>query len=127
MEYMTDGLTFNTLRSANVKRLTTDKYSECESSWTLAHWLQATVGEIGELANLLKKIDRGDFTLEDVKGEVEKELADIQTYLDILAFKAGVDLGRVTIAKFNEISTRVGSDVYIWADGSGYYLKGEVL
>lgn len=106
-----DGLTFNALRAANAERIGSSKYRICEEQWTPAHWMQATVGELGELANLLKKVDRGDFPFEQVKAEVAKELADVQTYLDILALKLGVDLGQATIDKFNEVSERIGSHV----------------
>lgn len=116
MSYMTNGLSFRTLREANVKRLASAKYKNCEARWEPAHWMQATVGELGELANLLKKVDRGDFTLDAARADIAKELADVQTYLDILALKVGVDLGRATIDKFNEVSARIGSPVYIGED-----------
>lgn len=119
---MTDGLTFNVLRQANEFRLKTAKYKKCEDSWTTAHWLQALVGELGELANIMKKVDRGDFVFDKVKTDIENELADVQTYLDILAFKMGIDLGEVTIRKFNEVSNRIGSMVKILHDGSDYSL-----
>lgn len=109
-------LTFDNLRKANALRLPNSRFKECEDKWTHAHWMQATVGELGELANILKKVDRGDFTIESVRPEIEKELADVQTYLDILALKLGVNLGEATISKFNEVSKRVGSDVYFDRD-----------
>lgn len=109
-------LTFDALRAANTERIKASKYQICEEQWTPAHWMQATVGELGELANLLKKVDRGDFPLEQVKNEVAKELADVQTYLDILALKLGVDLGQATIDKFNEVSERIGSPVRLGID-----------
>ena len=118
-------LTFNELRMANVERIHNDKYTECESQWTTAHWLQAMVGEVGELANVLKKIDRGDYDYENeiglkyhdptewagIRKQIRHELADIQTYLDILAFKLDVHLGEATVEKFNIVSDRIGSDV----------------
>lgn len=109
-------LTFNALRAANAERIGSSKYRICEEQWTPAHWMQATMGELGELANLLKKVDRGDFPFEPVKGEVAKELADVQTYLDILALKLGVDLGQATTDKFNEVSERIGSPVRLGAE-----------
>lgn len=109
-------LTFDDLRTANTERIKSSKYRICEEQWTPAHWMQATVGELGELANLLKKVDRGDFPLEQAKTEVAKELADVQTYLDILALKLGVDLGQATIDKFNEVSERIGSPVRLGID-----------
>lgn len=118
MSYMTDGLTFNVLRNANMaRRERTKKFSQ---DWSTAQWMQALIGEVGELANILKKIDRRDFTIQSKRLEIANELADIQTYLDLLAAKCGVNLGNATIAKFNEVSNRVGSDVKIYADGSDW-------
>lgn len=111
------GLTFDNLRLANTKRLKNHVYGKCEDDWTTAHWVQAMLGEFGELANILKKVDRGDFNIESVSVEIGEELADIQTYLDILSHKLGINLGDVTMSKFNKISDRVGSDIYFDCDG----------
>ena len=134
MGYNTNGLTFNALRGANTARLPQFKNSKGEqahskpdgSDWTPAQWLQAVMGELGEYANKRKKFERGDITFAEFRVEAEKELADVQTYLDILAMRCldtvgnahpdGVNLGQATIDKFNEISIRVGSDVRLAAD-----------
>lgn len=124
MGYMTDGLTFNTLRGGNRARLPQFKngrgkpaHSQPDGSdWCLAQWANAVCGELGEAANLIKKIERGDFTLEEKRAELGKELADVVTYLDLLAFRAGIDLGQATMDKFNEVSVRVGSNVRLSAD-----------
>ena len=52
----------------------------------------ALTGEIGEFANITKKIARGDFTLESGKPELASELADIFVYLLKLAGQLGIDL-----------------------------------
>jgi NTP pyrophosphatase (non-canonical NTP hydrolase) len=124
MGYLTNGLTFAALRGANTARLPTFKNSRGEpahsepdgSDWCLAQWCNAVTGELGEAANLIKKIERGDFTLDEARADLAKEFADVVTYLDILAMRAGVDLGRATIDKFNEVSLRVGSPVRLAAD-----------
>jgi len=110
-----ESLTFTALREANAERVQSSKFRECEQHWTHAHWIQATLGELGELANFLKKVDRGDFGLEDCRQDVEKELGDVQGYLDILAMNLGVDLGAATVRKFNEVSERIGSPVMLTA------------
>lgn len=128
MGYMTDGLTLRTLRDANLQRLPTFKNGKGEpahstrdgSDWCLAQWCNAVTGELGEAANLIKKIERGDFTLDEARADLAREFADVLTYLDILAMRAGVDLGRATIDKFNEVSRRVGSPVFIREDGSDW-------
>lgn len=142
MGYGTDGLTFNTLRGANQARLPQFKNKHGErahsmpdgSDWTPAQWLQALTGELGEYANVRKKYERGDLTFEEFRCEAAKELADVQTYLDILAMRCldsdgsahptGIDLGRATVEKFNEVSARVGSAVYIGSDGDWHYQTG---
>ena len=130
MGYKTNGLTFNTLREANIERLKEPKYDKCQAEWSTAHWMQALVGEVGELANILKKIDRGDYLDAplykhvEIKRSIENELADIQCYLDLLALKLKVDLGESTIDKFNVISERIGSRV--WIDAEDWHLRAEV-
>lgn len=127
-------LTFDALRKANTLRLAQFKnahgdlaHSEPDGSdWTPADWLQAVVGELGEYANFRKKFQRGDITLQTFETHARKELADVQTYLDILARRCldvpgkahptGVDLGGATIDKFNEVSRRVKASV--WLGGS---------
>src|SRR5271166_1018825 len=94
-------LTFKQLRMANVARLpqfknrhgATAHSSPDGSDWSESQWLKAVLGELGEYANWSKKHDRGDITFEEFLAEARKELADVVTYLDILAFRLGIDLG----------------------------------
>ena len=112
-------LTFDALRAANRARLPKFKNKHGELAhlhpegrdWSPAQWLQALTGELGEYANVRKKYERGDLNDAEFQECAAKELADVQTYLDILAFQLGVDLGEATRAKFNEVSERVGCDV----------------
>ncbi len=128
MGYMTDGLTFNTLRGANKARLPQFKnakglpaHSEPDGSdWSLGDWCTAALGELGEAANIIKKIKRGDLTLEEARLSLGKEFADTVIYLDILAFRAGIDLGQATMNKFNETSEKVGATVRLAADDWHY-------
>ncbi|MBP2290734.1 MazG-like family protein [Azospirillum rugosum] len=128
MGYGANSLNFDALRGANVARLPTFKNAKGEpahsepdgSDWALSAWANAVTGELGEAANLIKKIERGDLTLDEARPALAKELADVQTYLDILAFRAGVNLGQATIDKFNEVSVRVGSPVRLDADDWRY-------
>lgn len=70
MSYLNSGMTFDGLRQANRQRLPQfrDRQGRVAhqkpdgSDWSKAEWLQAMVGEVGELANLFKKVRRGDFT-----------------------------------------------------------------
>ena len=128
MGYLTDGLTFNNLREANKTRLPQFKNSKGEpahekedgSDWSLPEWMNAVAGELGEAANIIKKVRRGDMTLEEARASLAEEFADIVTYLDITAMQAGINLGKATMDKFNKVSERVGSTVRL--DASGCYL-----
>jgi NTP pyrophosphatase (non-canonical NTP hydrolase) len=114
-------LTFETLRKANIARLPEFKNSKGlpahskpdGSDWSSAQWLQAVIGELGEYANVMKKVERGDLTFDEAKPLIEKELADVMTYLDILAFRVDVDLSKAVQEKFNEVSERVGCSLRI--------------
>ncbi len=57
----------------------------------------------------------------------EKELADIQIYLDILAFRLGINLGKAVIKKFNEVSERINVPIRITEDGSDWYNQKEIV
>jgi len=121
MSYLTKGLTFNALRYANTARLPLFKNGKGEpahsmpdgSDWSPGDWMMATVGELGELGNILKKVRRGDISLDDAMPSIRKEFADVVTYLDIFAMQLDVDLGEAVADKFNEVSRRVGADVFI--------------
>ena len=97
------GLDLNLFRLENLQR--------CEAvfheldSWSPTDWACALAGEVGELCNLLKKQRRGD---QVDSNEIAKEIADVLTYLDLLASRCGVNLSESTVAKFNEVSLRRG-------------------
>lgn len=117
------GLTFRQLRAANARRLPQFRNARGErshpkddgSDWSPADWMVAVVGELGEAANLMKKIRRGDFAPgADTAAAAEKlrhEFADFITYADIMAYQFGIDLGEAVREKFNIVSQRVGADV----------------
>ena len=121
----TASLTFTALREANVLRLPEFKNAKGEpahskpdgSDWLLSGWSNAVLGELGEAANIIKKVERGDLSLDEARGALAKELADAVTYLDILAFRSGIDLGDAVLGKWNEISRRVGSSLRLAYNG----------
>lgn len=105
-------LTFTAFRAANVAR-SLKWHPEGIESWSPSDWLTAVTGELGELASLLKMRNRERDGLPGNKfsptdRQIADELADVLTYLDLLAAVLGVDLGRAAAQKFNEVSERVG-------------------
>jgi len=77
--------------------------------------MTAVVGELGESANIIKKINR---IRDGVKGNTETEvelkvalgyeLADTFIYLDLLAQSLGYSLETMVRAKFNHTSCKIG-------------------
>lgn len=86
-------MNFDTLRGANRARIPEFKNNKGEpahtrkdgSDWSPAQWLQAVVGELGEWAMARIDFEAGRITFEEYRRKSGKELADVVTYLDILA------------------------------------------
>lgn len=87
-----------------------------KGDWNGADWSNAMAGEMGEAANVVKKIRRAEtghpgandpdtVTLVMQLGE---ELADVVIYADLLASYYGLDLGTEIVNKFNKVSDREG-------------------
>ena len=122
-------LTFAELREANRRRLPQFRNARGElahkvadgSDWTPADWVVALLGELGEAANIMKKMRRGDFGDKDDREYqialeyVKREFADVIIYLDLLALQFDIDLGDAVVLKFNEKSHDVGATVFIGA------------
>lgn len=109
---MSKSLTFSEFRSANVARCL-KWHPDGIESWSSSDWMTAIVGELGELASLIKMRNRerdgltgNKFTPTDEM--IAKEAADVYTYLDLFCEANGIDLGRAVVDKFNEVSERVG-------------------
>lgn len=112
-------ITFNALRKANILRLPEFRNNKGKlahsiadgSDWSLNDWMVACVGELGEAANVLKKVRRGDLTLEEARPMLTQEFADVVIYLDIMSSQAGINLGEAVVETFNNKSDKVGSRV----------------
>ena len=88
-------------------------------SWSLSDWMVALTGEVGEAANILKKMNRlrdgmevhrfhQPVNMEDLKAELINEIADIYIYLDLFAVAMGIDLETAIVNKFNATSRKIG-------------------
>lgn len=83
--------------------------------WSLSDWMVATLGEFGEAANVLKKLNRerdgipgNQETPEALRSMFADEMADAFIYLDLLATAADIDLPGAVRSKFDRKSTEIG-------------------
>lgn len=86
-------------------------------SWEPEMWMTAVLGEMGEAANIAKKIKRikdgiggneAHETEEYLHERIGEELADVVIYLDLLATRLGLDIRKEVIKKFNKTSRKIG-------------------
>jgi NTP pyrophosphatase (non-canonical NTP hydrolase) len=85
------------------------------SRWTLSDWFTATIGELGEAANIAKKLNRvrdgipgNTETPEQLQAALADEIADTFIYLDLLAQSAGINLAEAVNEKFGKTSAKIG-------------------
>lgn len=90
-------------------------FNHAISSWSLSDWMTAAAGELGEVANVAKKLNRvrdgipGNLeTPEQLRATLAKEIADTVTYLDLLAQSQGIDISEAILSKFDEVSRKIG-------------------
>lgn len=118
-------LTFQQFRLANRTRCLRWHPKGIES-WSDSDWITAIVGELGELASLVKMRNRERDGLPGNKfspsnQQMAAEAADVFTYLDLFCERNGIDLGLSAAVKFNEVSRRVGFPDRIDCDWSAHH------
>lgn len=78
----------------------------------LEYLSNALAGEVGEFANLVKKVvrsvvyGRGEYTLDSVKRELAEELADVFIYTLTIAGLLGIDLEQEFLKKLEKNKIR---------------------
>lgn len=100
---------FDDLRSANITR---DKEWNVGSEKLSLSWRgNELAGEVGELCNVLKKLERERIGIVGSRATPEQlaeELADVIICTDLIAMDMGLDLGSAVARKFNATSEKVG-------------------
>lgn len=88
-------------------------------SWSLSDWFTACLGELGEAANVAKKLNRvrdgitgNKETEAELKAKLARELADTFIYLDLLCQSAGVDLPAAVRETFHRKSIEIGYETW---------------
>lgn len=92
-------------------------FNHAIGSWSISDWFTATMGELGEAANIAKKLNRvrdgivgNTETPDELKANLADELADTFIYLDLIAQSQGIDLEAAVVSKFNKTSNKIGYD-----------------
>ncbi len=109
-------MTFSEFSEINRDRCESPEgFAHALDSWSLSDWLTATLGELGEAANLAKKLNRvrdgipgNDKTESELRAAFKDEIADAFIYLDLLAQSQGFTLAEVVPEKFNRTSAKIG-------------------
>ena len=84
-------------------------------SWSTSDWFTAILGELGEAANVAKKLNRvrdgirgNKETEQQLKAKLRQELGDTFVYLDLLAQSLGFQIGDAAMEVFNSKSKELG-------------------
>jgi NTP pyrophosphatase (non-canonical NTP hydrolase) len=92
-----------------------DGFKHPLDSWSLSDWLVATVGELGEAANVIKKLNRhrdgiphNKETETELRAKLQRELGDTAVCLDLIAQAAGYDLETIREEAFVAKSLEIG-------------------
>ena len=85
------------------------------TDWSLSDWMTAVVGEVGEAANVVKKLNRvrdgirgNQETEDELKDKLLRELADTFIYLNLMFQRLGANMGQVVTEVFNDKSAQIG-------------------
>lgn len=111
-------LTFDRFQKANAERCV--EFKHATDAWSLLEWAGSAAGEMGEVANVCKKLKRkeqgvgGKWGAKDpdeatLRANLAEEIGDVLAYLALLATAAGLNLERCAAEKFDRVS-----DVIEW-------------
>ncbi len=118
---ISDPCLLKALQLANRQR-TKDAFNIPVKDWAASQYGNALAGEVGELCNLIKKLERDGprvaqgeaYPMSDEQRKaLADEASDVLTYLDLLCQRLGFDLGDALAHKWNEVSQRRGYFVRI--------------
>lgn len=109
-------LTFAAFSAANRARCeSSEGFDHALGSWSLSDWFTAAVGELGEAANVAKKLNRvrdgvtgNKETEAELRDKLRGEVADAFIYLDLLAQSQGFALEDAIRETFDRKSREIG-------------------
>lgn len=107
-------MTFQRFSALNGARCR-DGFKHDPASWSASDWMVATFGELGEAANVLKKLNRerdgikgNTATATVLREQLARELADTFIYLDLMSQALGIDLESAVRRTFDAKSREIG-------------------
>lgn len=111
-----DGLSFAQFSAANRERCEHPKgFNHPLVGWSLSDWMTATMGELGEAANVAKKLNRvrdgvpgNKQSPEELRQMFKREIGDVFVYLDLMAQREGFTLEEAALEVFNAKSAEIG-------------------
>lgn len=92
-----------------------DGFNHKLADWSMSDWFLAVIGELGEAANIAKKLNRfrdgisgNKESEQQLREKLRRELADAFIYLDLLCTREGIDLPAAILETFNRKSQEIG-------------------
>lgn len=109
-------LTFGQFSGLNRERCESPQgFNHTLQSWSLSDWMTAVTGELGEAANIAKKLNRvrdgipgNTETESELRAKLADEIADTFIYLDLLAQSQGLSMDSIVMSKFERTSEKIG-------------------
>lgn len=110
------GMTFGQFSQANRERCESPQgFNHPLAGWSTSDWMTATMGELGEAANVVKKLNRvrdgvpgNKQTADQLRDQLRKELGDVFVYLDLMAQSLGFSIADAAAEVFNSKSAEIG-------------------
>ncbi len=110
-------MTFGQFSEANRARCESPRgFNHQLDGWSTSDWFLAMFGELGEAANIAKKLNRvrdgipgnGPITQNELSAKLRRELADAFVYLDLTAQSLGFNIADAAVEVFNAKSAEIG-------------------
>lgn len=109
-------MTFGEFSEANRERCESPQgFKHPLAGWSTSDWMTAMVGEVGEAANVVKKLNRvrdgvpGNKASEaELRDQLRRELGDVFVYLDLMAQSLGFNIADAAAEVFNSKSIEIG-------------------
>jgi len=119
-------MTFEHFSRVNRQRCESkDGFNHALESWTTSDWFLALLGELGEAANIAKKLNRvrdgipgNKLSKQKLEEMLRNELGDSFVYLDLLAQSLGVKIGEAAADVFNAKSRELGCPIQMHVPSS---------